>query len=119
MIFLLGLTKTYLALGAIAACAFLLIGLERLEPSARHSHAFRILLVPGLVLLWPMVLWRWRKGERPLLVAKLRAQHKAHVIIWLFLAIAVPLLFAAALWHHPAIQGAPVQLSLPNGKVAP
>ena len=50
----------YAVLGIAAAVSFLLTGLDRVEPSARGSQAFRLLLLPGLVLLWPLVLWRWR-----------------------------------------------------------
>ena len=54
----------YPALGAAVALAFLTVGIERVDPAARGAHAFRPLLVPGLVLLWPLVLWRWRRLER-------------------------------------------------------
>ena len=50
----------YAVTGIVAAVGFLLTGLDRIEPSARGSQAFRLLLLPGLVLLWPLVLWRWR-----------------------------------------------------------
>ena len=56
----------YAALGAAVALAFLTVGIERVDPAARGAHAFRPLLVPGLVLLWPLVLWRWRRLEREL-----------------------------------------------------
>jgi hypothetical protein len=29
------------------------------DPAARGAYAFRPLLLPGLVLLWPLVAWRW------------------------------------------------------------
>ncbi|MCC6716492.1 MAG: hypothetical protein IT555_01280 [Acetobacteraceae bacterium] len=46
--------------GVVVAVAFLFLGLDRIDPAARGAYAFRPLLVPGLVLLWPLVLWRWR-----------------------------------------------------------
>jgi hypothetical protein len=49
----------YGAAGGVVAVAFLLVGLDRVDPVARGAYAFRPLLVPGLVLLWPLVLWRW------------------------------------------------------------
>lgn len=59
--------RLYALLGALAAVIFLLVGLDRCEPNARGAYAFRPLLFPGLLLLWPYVLWRWwrieRKGE--------------------------------------------------------
>lgn len=50
----------YAAAGGAVAAAFLLFGLDRVDPAARGAYAFRPLLVPGLMLLWPLVLWRWR-----------------------------------------------------------
>ncbi len=54
------LATAYAALGMAVAVAFLLLGLERVDPAARGAYAFRPLLLPGLVLLWPLVAWRWR-----------------------------------------------------------
>ena len=56
----LSLAWAYGIVGACVALAFLTIGCERLMPAARRAYAFRPLLVPGLVLLWPIVIWRWR-----------------------------------------------------------
>jgi hypothetical protein len=49
----------YAGLGMAVGIAFLLLGLERMDPAARGAYAFRPLLLPGLVLLWPLVAWRW------------------------------------------------------------
>jgi len=46
------------------AFLFLVFGIERVEPYSRGSLAFRPLLVPGLCLLWPLVLVRWRALAR-------------------------------------------------------
>ena len=53
------LATLYGAAGFGVAVAFLLFGLERGDDAARGAHAFRPLLLPGLMLLWPLVLWRW------------------------------------------------------------
>jgi hypothetical protein len=50
----------YAACGAVLALAFLLWGLDRIDPAAAGAYAFRPLLIPGLVLLWPLVALRWR-----------------------------------------------------------
>ena len=34
------------------------------DPAARGTYLFRPLLVPGTVLLWPLILKRWRALER-------------------------------------------------------
>lgn len=49
----------YAAAGGLVGLAFLLIGIDRVAPAARGVYGFRPLLLPGLVLLWPWVLWRW------------------------------------------------------------
>jgi hypothetical protein len=56
-----GLTLAYVSCGCATALAFLLFGLDRVDPAARGGFAFRPLLVPGLVLLWPLVLLVWRR----------------------------------------------------------
>lgn len=55
----------YLSIGAVVSTAFLVLGLDRVDPGARGALAFRPLIVPGLVLLWPLVLaiW-WRKATQ-------------------------------------------------------
>ena len=49
----------YGGIGLAVAAAFLLIGIDRVDPAARGAYAVRPLLVPGLVMLWPLVLIRW------------------------------------------------------------
>ena len=51
-------------LGALVALVFLTFGIDRIDPDARGAYAFRPLLVPGIVLLWPLVLWRWLRIAR-------------------------------------------------------
>lgn len=46
-------------IGLMVAIAFLLLGFDRVDSGAKDAYAVRPLLVPGLVLLWPVVLWRW------------------------------------------------------------
>jgi len=58
------LAMIYLAIGGIVALLFLVIGLDRIDPLARGAYAFRPLIAPGIVLLWPLVLWRWLALER-------------------------------------------------------
>lgn len=52
--------QLWAAAGATVAALFLLRGVGRLMPSAAGAWAFRPLILPGVVLLWPLVLWRWR-----------------------------------------------------------
>lgn len=50
--------------GLVVALAFLLFGFDRIDPAARDAYLVRPLLVPGLVLLWPLVIWRWTALSR-------------------------------------------------------
>lgn len=45
--------------GLVVAAAFLLYGFDKVDPGAHDAYAVRPLLIPGLVLLWPLVIWRW------------------------------------------------------------
>lgn len=45
--------------GLIVAMAFLAYGIDHVDESAVGAYAFRPLLIPGLVILWPLVVWRW------------------------------------------------------------
>ena len=56
--------EAYLAVGVVVAAAFLIVGIDRIDPSARGSYAFRPLVAPGIALLWPLVLARWIALER-------------------------------------------------------
>lgn len=49
--------------GACVALIFLTIGLDRIDEDARGAYVFRPLLIPGVMLLWPLVLWRWWQLE--------------------------------------------------------
>jgi hypothetical protein len=50
----------WIGLGLVVAIAFLSFGIDRVDPAARGAYAVRPLLVPGIVLLWPLVIVRWR-----------------------------------------------------------
>lgn len=55
--------EVYGIAGAVVAAAFLIVGLDRIDPSAAGAYAFRPLLVPGTILLWPLVVVRWIRLE--------------------------------------------------------
>ena len=55
----------YLACGLVFAIPFALIGLKRIDPHAAHgSWGFRLLIVPGTMAFWPLLLHRWMTGIR-------------------------------------------------------
>ncbi len=53
----------YLACGLVFAIPFALIGTKKIDPHATHgSWGFRVLIVPGAIALWPLLLRRWASG---------------------------------------------------------
>jgi hypothetical protein len=54
----------WLLVGFVVGAVFLFVGIDRIDPSARGSYAFRPLLLPGLTLLWPFVALRWFRLSR-------------------------------------------------------
>lgn len=50
----------YAALGLAFALPFLVFGVSRVDPGARGAPpAFRLLILPGVVALWPVLLRLW------------------------------------------------------------
>jgi hypothetical protein len=54
----------WIGLGLAVAVVFLTFGIDGVDPAARGAYAVRPLLVPGIVLLWPLVILRWRSLVR-------------------------------------------------------
>lgn len=53
----------YLACGFVFAVPFVLFGVKKIDPHAAHgSWGFRLLIIPGTMALWPLLLRRWLKG---------------------------------------------------------
>ena len=54
----------YAGLGALFAGPFVAKGVEVIDPMARGaSWGFRLLILPGSMLLWPLLLKRWAGGS--------------------------------------------------------
>lgn len=96
---LVGWARTYGLIGLAVAASFLIWGIERVAEGAKGAWVFRPLLIPGLVLIWPLVLWRW-------IVLSFgwddwRGRHapprKAPGAIWAALAVLIPVIFFGAL----------------------
>jgi hypothetical protein len=57
------LLGAYLACGLVFAIPFALIGVKRIDPHASHgSCGFRLLVIPGTMAFWPLLLRRWVGG---------------------------------------------------------
>jgi hypothetical protein len=55
----------YACCGLLVGVPFVLRGVERVDPAARGtSLAFRLLLLPGTVALWPLMAAKWRRAAK-------------------------------------------------------
>jgi hypothetical protein len=123
---LLSVAAAYAACGVVVAALFLARWCKMFDPSAiGGTWGFRVLIVPGIVALWPVILAKVlsvRRGgsaqgpaETPVRAETLRRNHG---IAFIALAILGPLLFAVALvWRAPRLEDAPVvELPAPLNK---
>lgn len=50
--------KAWLTTGLLVGAVFIAFVIDRVDSAAQGSYVFRLLLLPGLALLWPVVVWR-------------------------------------------------------------
>ena len=108
------LAQLWLWAGAAVAMPFLVFGIDRIDEDARGAYIFRTLLIPGILLIWPLVLWRWwvletgrddwRRRHLP--------ERAVHGRLWVAVAalIAVTLAAGLGLRQSPPEAPAPVLL---------
>lgn len=54
------LAAVYLLLGLVFAIAFVINGVTLVDEGARNTGiAFRLIIIPGCILLWPVMLKKW------------------------------------------------------------
>lgn len=52
----------YLVAGVLFAVFFLSKGIQKVDPTTKGSSlGFRIIILPGIVVLWPVLLQKWMK----------------------------------------------------------
>lgn len=57
----------YLAAGLLFAVIFLIKGIERVDASAHGATwGFKLIIIPGIMALWPVLLNKWIKSPQPL-----------------------------------------------------
>jgi hypothetical protein len=77
----------YAVTGTLVAIAFVLFQIERKDPGAHGAFAFRPLLLPGLILLWPLVILRWSaRADTATTLPSLRRHKRVHAVIWSIMA---------------------------------
>jgi len=58
------LVMAYAALGLAFAVVFVIVGVGRMDASAKDASVFfRLLILPGVAALWPFLLNRWLHGQ--------------------------------------------------------
>ncbi len=116
--FLLMVVKWWGAIGALVALVFLTVGMDRIDEDADGAYVFRPLLIPGILLIWPLVLWRWYclAFETDHWAHRYKPRRHNHRIFAYVMPIAIVLVIAAGLsvrQQWPA-HIAPEQLSAPE-----
>ncbi|RKY17010.1 MAG: hypothetical protein DRQ55_16750 [Planctomycetota bacterium] len=55
----------WMALGLVFGVAFVSVGITRVDPAAKGSSVrFRLLILPGVAALWPLLALRWMRAPR-------------------------------------------------------
>ena len=107
----------YLYAGAAVAMVLLLFGLGRLDESAQGAWVFRPLLIPGVLLIWPLVIWRWTvlfRGEEKLDRHRMPRIRQERAQVAFALVIPLILLMAFVLRQDATTLSPPVLLEAPQ-----
>lgn len=63
---IIGIITAYFIIGAVFALLFVTVGISRFDPATRGaSIGFRVLIAPGAMALWPVLVRRWMAGRLP------------------------------------------------------
>lgn len=104
-------------IGAVVALVFLTIGIDRIDEDARGAYIFRPLLIPGILVIWPLVLWRWYRYETNAdhWPARYDPPRKSHFAVGLILPVGIVLIIGLGLLVRQTWPAdfEPVQLSAP------
>lgn len=112
------IVKVWGAIGALIAIPFLTFGIDRIDEDARGAYVFRPLLFPGILVIWPFILWRWYllaygKDEWPRRYNPRRASHQWVAFI-MPIAIVVILTVGLSIRQSWPDDIAPIQLTTPE-----
>ncbi|XAL99555.1 hypothetical protein OT109_18495 [Phycisphaeraceae bacterium D3-23] len=59
------LVTVYSVVGAVVSVLLAFVGLGRIDPVAAHAPwFFRLMVLPGLAGLWPVMLVKWARAEK-------------------------------------------------------
>ncbi|GFE50059.1 hypothetical protein So717_18120 [Roseobacter cerasinus] len=103
------------SIGAVVAAIFLTIGMDRIDEDAREAYIFRPLLIPGVLVIWPLVLWRWYLFEsgRERWPGRYDPPRRAHFVVGWLLPIGICAIIVIGLSQRQTwpTDIAPLQLS--------
>ena len=55
----------YLCCGIVFSIAFLVKGINKVDETTHGSTwGFKIIIIPGVIALWPLLLQKWRKTKK-------------------------------------------------------
>lgn len=85
--------------GVAVAAVFLGWGIDRIDEDARGAYVFRVLLIPGVLIIWPLVLWRWWVLEtgRDDWAMRHMPPRRSHTTAAFSMFILIPAIFVGAL----------------------
>lgn len=110
--------EIWLMIGAGVAAAFLIVGVDRIDEDARGAYAYRPLLIPGVLMIWPLVVWRWAILElgRNDEARRYQPPRAAHGVVAAVMAVVIPLTLIIGLSLRQSWPDAyaPVQISAPE-----
>ncbi|MEP4196232.1 MAG: hypothetical protein ABJL99_11435 [Aliishimia sp.] len=109
--------RIWAMVGAVVAAVFLTIGMDRIDEDAQDAYVFRPLLIPGILVIWPLVLWRWYRLETDSDAWQRRYEppRKAHFVVgWVLpIGICIIILIGLSLRQTWPSHIAPQMLSAP------
>lgn len=103
----------YLYVGAAVAVWFIPFGIGRLDENAQGAWIFRPLLIPGVLLIWPLVLWRCRalwQGEQKLDRHRMPRARQERATLAFACALPIIILLALSVRQDPDTLAPPVLL---------
>ncbi len=104
----------YLVLGMLYGLYFVTSGAARMLPAAKGAgFGFRLMILPGAMLLWPILLVRLIKGKTHQM-APARTYRRVHARIWVVLIPLVALGVMMTLMLRPV---EPLNDKLPKGVI--
>lgn len=91
--------QIWCSIGAILALIFLTIGIDRIDEDAQGAYVFRLLLIPAILLIWPLVMWRWYilESKRDFWPNRHSPPRHAHFWVAIVFAISIPVIILIGL----------------------